>query len=497
MSALGLSLGTGARALGVAVLSVVWAYAIQGFLRPLKGGCWLFVLGLLMAPFVWPHLLTGYVYANSAFPWMSHAIGREVFYDALLVVYLLPLAVGMIHISPPPSAGPRARHCLRLLGRTTDALSFPRRDRWTDFVRDRLAFPSEIGWTEWWVTCVSPRLASVLPAVSIPFLIAFQEFELASALGVPSWTVSIFDAHAGGLPWSSSLRLGLLPVVCEIVALLPMWVWYFHLSDNAERRERTSASPSFFLRLHLAELSIVAGFTLFCAYPCGWILWRAGPGWRNVFGNWAFHQEIVLGLGIAAIAASASYGVASWSRSFRWLAPLVSLPGLLGSLVVSLVVLAIFQLPLVIAWYATPVPWWLGQTLVLLPRAILFSTCLAAWRRDATYHTAWLLTRAAGRSQRRTGRELCRDRDWLASFACICALAYAGYLDVTTASILAPSGVASAPSRLYNLMHYGQSSVLSAMTIEATLLPILVVLVSLGVAFAIEANRLTSPSSRT
>jgi iron(III) transport system permease protein len=52
-----------------------------------------------------------------------------------------------------------------------------------------------------------------------------------------------------------------------------------------------------------------------------------------------------------------------------------------------------------------------------------------------------------------------------------------GYLELTPVAILAPPGITSAPVRLYNLMHYGRSYVVSAMTLVAMAVPPLLLLV--------------------
>jgi ABC-type Fe3+ transport system permease subunit len=54
------------------------------------------------------------------------------------------------------------------------------------------------------------------------------------------------------------------------------------------------------------------------------------------------------------------------------------------------------------------------------------------------------------------------------------------YWDLTASSILAPIGMTPVTVRLYNLMHYGQIAVLSAMTCAAFAAPILIFLLLLG-----------------
>jgi ABC-type Fe3+ transport system permease subunit len=56
---------------------------------------------------------------------------------------------------------------------------------------------------------------------------------------------------------------------------------------------------------------------------------------------------------------------------------------------------------------------------------------------------------------------------------------YWGYLELTPVAILAPPGMASAPMRLYNMMHYGHNYILSAMTLLAMAAPVVLLAIAL------------------
>ncbi|MFK7776711.1 MAG: hypothetical protein QM501_01150, partial [Gimesia sp.] len=60
-------------------------------------------------------------------------------------------------------------------------------------------------------------------------------------------------------------------------------------------------------------------------------------------------------------------------------------------------------------------------------------------------------------------------------------LAFWAYWDVTISSILSPNNTMNSAVRLYGLMHYGQNSVLSAMTFLSLCIPVLTSLLLLGV----------------
>ena len=66
-----------------------------------------------------------------------------------------------------------------------------------------------------------------------------------------------------------------------------------------------------------------------------------------------------------------------------------------------------------------------------------------------------------------------------------CAVCLWGYLELTPVSILAPPGLTSAPVRLYNLMHYGRSHVLSALTLVSMIAPVILAGMALALAWLV------------
>ena len=56
-------------------------------------------------------------------------------------------------------------------------------------------------------------------AAGLVFLLAFCDFEMASLWNLKTWTVSLFDAQAGGLAIRESLRLAASPLGAQIAAL--------------------------------------------------------------------------------------------------------------------------------------------------------------------------------------------------------------------------------------------------------------------------------------
>jgi hypothetical protein len=477
LTVLELSIGTAIRSVGIAILAVILAHPVRDLLLRLRGWQWWIAFTLLAAPSVWPHLVTGYCHANSTRLWIDSvhpSLGSEALYALLVLGYLLPLAVGLLHITPRSDLDRRERYVFRLLGRKAGDFRNPSSIGFLRPIADRFLLSMRFTRQDWLRINVWDPLKSWLPIGLVLSLIAFQEFDLASALGILTWTVYLFDAQVGGLPWSAALQQALIPLLMQLAAVIPLVFWFVGFQRKTDPWQRPESSGN---RNSLDSVSWVclgASFMLFCGYPGIWILCRALPGWGRALANTSLRWDILLGMSVATISAMSAYVVARVVHKSRMLAILWSLPGLLGAMTASLGVLAAFQISAFHAWYQTPIPWWLGLTLLVLPRAILCVAILASWQSSPSHHLAILLCKSSNAIQVRSGWRLRRASEWLPIFTCIAVLAYWGYLDVTTAAILAPTGVVPAPARLYNLMHYGQSAVLSAMTIEATLVPLVV-----------------------
>jgi iron(III) transport system permease protein len=151
---------------------------------------------------------------------------------------------------------------------------------------------------------------------------------------------------------------------------------------------------------------------------------------------------------------------------------LLCVPGLLGPLVVSLVLVAGFNTTALRWAYDTPLPMVLGQTLSLLPLAVLLLVLLGARRPGEPLHVVRLL---AGSPAHTSTRARLR---WVLSlsplFWAAFLLFYLAYFDVTAGSILAPSSMPTLPVRMYNLMHYGRSASLSLLACVAVAAPLAV-----------------------
>ena len=181
---------------------------------------------------------------------------------------------------------------------------------------------------------------------------------------------------------------------------------------------------------------------------------------------------------------------ASPLRKILWMSLL--LPGLLGSLVLSLGLLAMFQLPGLRGLYDTWLPMLLGQTLAVLPFAVAVVLLLMRVSDPMALHSAKLLAvseescirrqMAAIRWRITTGR-------WLLGGLIV---AHRCFWDVTVASILRPVQVEPVITRLYNEMHYGRTEALMSLSILAALTPLAIAIA----AMLLSRLAIISPGSR-
>jgi hypothetical protein len=157
---------------------------------------------------------------------------------------------------------------------------------------------------------------------------------------------------------------------------------------------------------------------------------------------------------------------------------LLLLPGLCGSMTLSLLVGMLFQQPVLRLAYDTPVPLVVAQMLLLLPRTMLLFACLPVDRPTQAVHAAEMLG-AGGPAMRSAARELRWQLAGRPQFWTFVIVFFWGYLDLMTATILAPPGMEPVVKRLYNFMHFGHIAGLAAMVCAALAVPLLFVSIGL------------------
>jgi hypothetical protein len=313
------------------------------------------------------------------------------------------------------------------------------------------------------------------------FLVCFQEFELASLIARPAWTVWLFDAQVGGLALNESLRRALWPVLWQLLVVVPLIGWVVRSRGSAAKHHPQSRPPSSVLHwtfwcLALSSLAIV------CIVPLVFLGQGTFAGLaRVVQSTGQFHgllEEIFTGLVYAVAAALASaLAAASLVRGARTSRLAVAgilataIPGMFGSLILSLSLVQLFLLPYFRLLYKSPVALATGMALFLMPRAIVLRMLLSSSPQPSAAHLVTQLCAAPAKSVRDVAHELAWQMRWRREIWSGALLAWWAFLDLTIVYLLAPVTIVSAPVMLYNQMHFGKNAVLSALVFLTVAVP--------------------------
>jgi len=447
------------RAIVIAATCAAAAAVIEPCLRSMthsmKRTAWSFMIIVLLTP----PILPGYAFADFAVARLNHPAQSELVYAAMMILRLIPLAIIIRHLVSGTTT-PEAMHCTRLLA------------------RNRRSFSAALSMA---AMRLRESAGSAGLAVVLVFMLAFTEFELASFLSVPHWTVNLFDTQVGGYSLEDSLHLARLPfVTCAAVVLAGFW----SLSRARWNPNRTSivTASSHVLRSAFVWASLALAFVVITLIP-GFVITRhtlaTAP---TMFMHFGLSREMLSSILLAVAATIAACSVTClacrdpkrvFTRSTRMLIALLVLPGLVGPLLLALLVQRAFQQPPLNGIYDTPLPMLLTHCFYLLPFTLLLRLVFQRSRPGSPDHAAKLLQQRkalkgyAGKLRWSLGL---RNGYWLAAIAFCLA-----YFDVTISSILAPTAMTPLMPRLYNFMHYGQSAVLSAMIFVSFVAPVLII----------------------
>ena len=402
------------RSLLIALIALAGARAVLPLLHRHRAA-WVW----LLIPYLTPALLVGYGYANFALSLVHHPAANAALYTVILAGKLTPVAAFVLHFTPPPLS-PAALHVQRLTG------------------QPRAAFLLRAG-----------QFRAPLAAGALVFLFAFGEFEIASLLGIKTWTVKLFDAQAGGLPLTDTLRFLAGPLLVQLLVLA--------LLLFGRPAVRPSQPPPAGRRWP-GWLWLGAAGALVTLVPAAIVLRGTLAGLGVLAENFALGREIGASLLLAGLATALALTLARWLPA---LAPL----GLLGPLVVALAAVTLLQGTAVWRLRDTPLPAAGALALTLLPYAVVLRRLLALAGPGTALHVAQALP-ATPR------RELTWQLRTRPRFGVVFLLFAWAYWDLTVGAILAPIQLTPVTARLYNLMHYGQPAVLSALVGAAFVAPL-------------------------
>jgi len=386
----------------------------------------------------------------------------------------------------------------------------------------------------WLMLRIRGPWTAMLISWSLMALMAFQEFETAALMQIDrhpvAWSVWLFDAHAARQPIQASLRMVLIPVACELLLLLPALLLLKcragllatpgGISDSlTERvpskssRTRTSRGtrtagrissdglPAASCRTEnkLAALCLCPAIILFVLWP---LLSNLKPmifGLCSMMSNPSALrqavQQILTSVGFAIAATIVAMNIAAIvlasprvrqqtaERFSQMLMTVLAGAGLMGSLVLSVLLLTLFQWPGLRVFYDSWLPMLLGQAIAVLPKALAIGLLLQQVTDESAIFSARLLQQfpdsAVRRSASKTLWRLITSR-WLLYGLVV---AHWCFWDVTVASILRPVALEPVVTRLYNEMHYGRTEALMSLAGLAALTPIAVWLLAMMASF--------------
>lgn len=469
------------RAIVAALLAIPAARCLAPLLT--TSGRWRIPLAILvLSPLFAPELLVGYGWSSFQLTQLHRPVINHWLYFGLILLKVVPAGAVARICTPPPAISPSALHCNRLLGRRAD---------------HRRSLSIRLRGT----------LLRELPVAGVVFLLVFQEFEIASLMQIPAWTVSLFDSQKKwGLEPAVMFERMLLPIAIELLVLVPLI--HFCLAAGRSGRPRWRDMEAAGSRPSVFGLIIaVVGLISLWGIPFGFL---ANSGLR-VVGAFADNRILlksflldlsagmVLGVGAAVLALSLSrlllHLIASpvlperdrvWRRGVRVIVFWASMiPGLAGAIVVCLSVLLAIQLPGLLWLRSTIMPAVFALTLFAVPRAVLIQLLTGNSQRTESGHLADLVTRAPDLSRATHGARLlwATDARWL--FLTGCVVFYQAMLNLTAAAVLCPPtvsifpgsmSVVPLPVRLYNMMHFGRNGPLSMMALLSVLVPGLIMI---------------------
>ncbi len=356
----------------------------------------------------------------------------------------------------------------------------------------------DVGWwsrLKWWC---SGWIDRAVVGWLLVFVLVFGEFEIASLMGRPAWTVWLFDAQVGGASAGSVGKQMMWVVLGEIALLATAGAWFVHRNKQrgdvgleAESGEIYSAIRQD--RSWLGKLIAGVGLlgVMFSAGLVGWTGWfvirSAVGGMKRFVVDGRFWGEIGRSGLYAGLSTIIVIGLLlliqrrGGLRGLRWgmfgLMGLLGGVGLFGGLGVGLVVVRIFQTGVMRGLYDSAAPIVVGQVMVLLPMGWLLLLLKQRQGEKQGAHLAKLMMGARDAASQQAGRGLWWQMRGRAMYWAIGYVFVLGFFELSASAVLYPAGGMPASVRLYNLMHYGESDLLSAMVVGSLFVCLVCVIV--------------------
>ena len=418
---------TSIRALIIALAVTLLAQMISSGINYLRGRIKVLSLVCILSPLVIPPLLPAYAYSAFSFNFQTRPFPNEILYFFILVSRLLPITV-LIYTMLPPAYSRSSIHCDKLLN------------------KDHIPFIK--------------RAAHHIICFFTVFLFAFNEYEIASLMRIKHWTVTLFNAHAGGLVMNlaGSYKMALLPAFSSLTAITSILLV---LKKNEFKGSRTSTKPGLSF-LFVSSLSAIISIII----PLTIILLSGFNGFKDAFsGSWMrneFLNSIIISFLSTACCITVIWGL---SKSSKKLSLLLTIPGLFGALLLGLLFIFLFNLPGLNSLKQTIFPLGLSLMIYGFPIALLMTFLFQKQRSQKESQIDLLPNKAAS------------EIKWhhlyfpalLMSMPIFCYI----WFDLTLSSMLAPASFTTVFPRIYNLMHYSENEKLSATVLITAILPFL------------------------
>jgi len=454
---------------------------------------------VLLVPFFMPGLVVGYAYRNASLALVQTPVLNELLYFAIVVAQLLPVAVLALEWLPPAALGRSARYCLQLANHSKGRLSFVEH---VFYVLGNRKDGHGGGWRE----LLAGEWPRHITAGAIVALLCFQEVEVATLMQARGWAEWIFTKQAGGVELVNLWRWLVWPVGYGLLLTVPAvgyWTWNRlptgHASGPGKTgwkpnpRRESSRSPARLIAMGV----VVVAWLLTVIWPVTSLAIGAVRGAGVLQLRSMIWQEIgdalLLSVTVTFLLWGGLWGVgkllydglpspSSLDRRTRksvvLLLAVCLVPGLLGSLALGLTIFEICQRIGVQPSYS-PVPLVGGMVLFLLPRAFAMHAMLGLGEARTGVFLAKGLTPLPDQRSG-WGASILWELRGAGRFWTLALLFWWSYLELTLPSLLRPAGMAPAPMRLYNFLHYGHIPGLAAMLVLVLAVPLVLLAVVRG-----------------
>lgn len=452
----------------------------------------LILIPLLVCFFI-PPIAIGYGYTTISCNLIQFPFLHKCLYAIIMAGHLTgPASIILFFI--PPALSAESRHCIQLQTQLKSR-NTTRSNTTSETNHKHSSLTNIIEKLNELKFLISANLWRYTFAYTFIFTAAFNEFELASIMNIKTWSVNLFDAHAQGISFLSSLTANAFPFITLLIISITLLysitpLSRLFISDNNAQLQKSSekttgrylkqlinnyksnkASISFHIALVLFLLPIITSGIV----PFAVIIKSALKGGLKCFLSLWMLKEMLNSL---LFATSATIGVYILIMIYRYLhlikykpvILLTFLPLLIGSLSFSLLTLQIFQLPPLHHLYNSPVPLIVALILQTLPLALLLSIASDIFTKNTSQHTAGLTLPFASHTAGKILWKMHYQKTiWILFFIFTIA-----YFNFTAATILAPVGMTTVTERFYNLMHYGESEKLSATILVTIIIPLII-----------------------